>query len=56
MSECKHRDCFANTDGRCHALTSAYKEKCPFKKTLDQIETERRRTAYRLYSLGGVKK
>lgn len=56
MNKCEHTDCFANTNGKCHALSPTPQEKCPFYKSVARLELERRKTEQRLYNLGGVKK
>ena len=55
MHECD-KYCFANVNGKCKALTPTPKDKCPFQKTPEQVELERKRTEQRLRHIGGIKK
>ena len=54
--QCHRRDCFANVNGGCKALTGETRTKpCPFFKTKERVEQEERITRTRLKALFRLK-
>lgn len=50
---CSVHECFACVGGHCRKLTSSYGgHKCPFFKTREQVEAERKKTVERLKRIG----